>query len=192
MSRNKIIIIFFVLIVLMALLASFIVKRVVFTEQDIEATTSVEDIIDPSEWFVVDTEPVQETEPQLPILFNEEFEQKWKDSAIFMAKTIWGEACGVNAEEQEKVAWCILNRVDDSRFPNTIIKVITAPNQFHGYNSKFPCTDEMYALSLEVIYKWQLEKMGVEVDRKLDSDYLYFHSDKTGLGNVFKKTWGRK
>lgn len=165
-------------------------------ETEIVVETEPE-LIDPSEWFATDIQPIETTEEIIevtkptepPFLLDEAFEAEWGESAVYMAKTIWGEARGVSEAEQEKVAWCVLNRVDDSRFPNTIIGVITAPNQFHGYSSGFPCTDEMYELALDVIYRWQLEKCGGESNRNLDPDYLYFCSDGTGLGNIFRKSW---
>lgn len=174
-----------------------------------ETTEPTEEILtDPSEWFVTDEKPSQftdethphkNTEPTTPEStvpsitpnpeYNEAFIAEWNESAIYLAKTVWGEARGVSAYEQEKVIWCILNRVDDPRFPNTIIGVITAPGQFHGYSSSFPCTDEMYNLALDVIYRWQLEKQGGESDRNLGPEYVYFSSDGTGLGNVFRTHW---
>ena len=75
-----------------------------------------------------------------------------------MAKTLWGEARGCSIEEQIKVAWCILNRVDHPNFPNTIKSVVTS-GEFHGYSKSFPCEDKFYELSLEVIYLWQQEKI---------------------------------
>ena len=118
-----------------------------------------------------------------------QFVEKWHESAVYIAKTVWGEARGTSREGQEKVIWCILNRVDSPRFPNTIIKVITAPLQFHGYVSTFPCEQKFYDMALEVITKWQAEKNGEEVDRLLPSDYYFFSADKSGLGNNFRKDW---
>ena len=174
-----------------------------------EITEPTEEILtDPSEWFVTDEKPSQftdetyphkNTEPTTPETtvpsitpnpgYDEVFIAEWNESAIYLAKTVWGEARGVSAYEQEKVIWCILNRVDDPRFPNTIIGVITAPGQFHGYSSSFPCTDEMYNLALDVIYRWQLEKRGGESNHNLGPEYVYFSSDSTGLGNVFRPHW---
>lgn len=179
-----------------------------------EATEPTEEILtDPSEWFVTDEKPSQFTdetyphkntesttlEPTTPEItapsvtpnlgYDEAFIAKWNESAIYIAKTVWGEARGVSAYEQEKVIWCILNRVDDPRFPSTIIGVITAPNQFHGYSSGFPYTDEMYDLALDVIYRWQLEKVGGESNRNLGPEYVYFSADSTGLGNNFRPHW---
>ena len=105
-----------------------------------------------------------------------------------LAKTVWGEARGCNKLEQSAVVWCILNRVDAGR--GTIAQVITAPNQFHGYNSGFPVDPDIKALVEDVVARWKLEKLtDAEVGRTLPSEYLYFSADSTGIGNVFRTGW---
>ena len=105
-----------------------------------------------------------------------------------LAKTVWGEARGTSKMEQSAVVWCILNRVDDGW--GTIAEVITAPNQFHGYDSSFPVTDEIKDLVEDVIARWKMEKMcGGNVGRTLPSNYLYFRADSAGLSNVFRTEW---
>lgn len=105
-----------------------------------------------------------------------------------LAKTVWGEARGCNTLEQSAVIWCILNRVDAGR--GSIAEVITAPNQFHGYSSSYPVTDDIKALVVDVVTRWQLEKLGCgNVGRTLPSNYLYFSADGTGIGNVFRTSW---
>lgn len=146
---------------------------------------TVDEKICPTGWVGEDTEqPIT-----ADTIRTEEFERYWHEPAVYMAKTLWGEARGCSVAEQQKVAWCILNRVDDPKFPNTIIGVIIAPNQFHGYSPNFPCTDELYEVSMDVIAQWQAEKNGGVSDRNLGSDYLYFCADNTGIGNVFRKHW---
>ena len=105
-----------------------------------------------------------------------------------IAKTVWGEARGCNQLEQSAVIWCILNRVDAGY--GTIIEVVTAPNQFHGYSGNFPVTDEIRALTEDVIARWKLEKAyGGNFGRTLPSEYLYFSADATGSSNVFRTKW---
>lgn len=93
-----------------------------------------------------------------------------------IAKTVWGEARGLSTLEQSAVIWCILNRVDAGY--GTIVDVITAPNQFVGYNSSNPVTDEFAALAEDVLTRWQMEKLCIgDVGRTLPSDYLWFTGD---------------
>lgn len=106
-----------------------------------------------------------------------------------IAKTVWGEARGCSKIQQSAVVWCILNRVDDGR--GTIAQIITAPQQFHGYQSNFPVDEDIRALVIDVIARWKLEKItDADVGRTLPREYTYFHADGTGTGNVFKTNWG--
>ena len=131
------------------------------------------------------TEPI--TEPTEPPKTEEEvFEEEWSESAIYLAKTIWGEARGCSELEQRKIVWCILNRVDSPRFHDTIIGVITAETQFHGYSYNNPIIDEYYQMALEVISLWLKEKQGEQIVRDLDKKYLFFSSNYTGTGHNFR------
>jgi hypothetical protein len=107
-----------------------------------------------------------------------------------IAQTVWGEARGVNTFQQSMVIWCILNRVDNGKWGNTVAEVIMAYDQFHGYSANNPITDEHKALARDVVARWQMEKYcSGNVGRTLPSEYLYFRSDKTGLGNIFRTKW---
>ena len=136
------------------------------------------------------TEPTQSTEPTESTKSQKElFEEEWGLSAQYLAKTLWGEARGCSEVEQRKVVWCILNRVDNPRFGNDIISVITAPTQFYGFRYSNPIWEELYQLALEVIYLWQLEKNGEEVQRELDKEYLFFSANSSGTGHYFRKEY---
>lgn len=146
-----------------------------------ESTESTESTIE----TIIPEPPTEESEPTFT---TDRFEKLWGEQAIYMAKTLWGEARGCSVEEQIKVAWCILNRVDHPNFPNTIKGVVTS-GEFHGYSKGFPCEDKFYELSLEVIYLWQQEKMGIEVDRLLPHNMYFFSSNNDGTGHIFREEW---
>ena len=99
--------------------------------------------------------------------------------ATMIAKVMWGEARSCSKAQRASVAWCILNRVDDERFPDTVYSVITQPCQFYYYSS-FPCTDENYALACDVLTRHNAELAGVAVYRELPQDYFWY----TGNGKV--------
>ena len=114
-----------------------------------------------------------------------DIEAEYGTEAEYIARTIWGEARGCSPVEQAKVAWCILNRVDDGRFGKDILGVVTRPNQFTGYSASNPVTNEHYKIAVNTIEKWQREKAGEAVVRELAKDKLYFNSDGRG-NNVFR------
>ena len=110
-------------------------------------------------------EPEPSAEPEL--YFTE-------DDVVAMAKMLWGEARGCTRDNQAMAVWCVLNRVDDSRFPDTIQGVLSQPSQFHGYSPDFPVWDELKEVALDVLTRWSLEKQGVTVERELPNTYLWF------------------
>ena len=70
-----------------------------------------------------------------------------EEDITYLAKTVYGEARGLSKTEQSAVVWTILNRVDSNKFnQNTIIGVVTAPNQFAGYKSSHPVNPDIREL----------------------------------------------
>ena len=110
-----------------------------------------------------------------------------EDDVVAMAKMLWGEARGCVLDNQQKAVWCVLNRVDDPRFPDTIQGVLSQPSQFFGYSPNFPVTDELYTVALDVLTRWSLEKQGVTVERELPNTYLWFTGD--GVQNHFREVY---
>lgn len=97
-----------------------------------------------------------------------------EDDVIAMAKMLWGEARGCDLENQIGCVWIVCNRVDDPRFPDTILGVLSQPSQFHGYSPDFPVWDELKEVARDVLTRWSLEKQGVIVERELPNTYLWF------------------
>ena len=110
-----------------------------------------------------------------------------EDDVIAVAKMLWGEARGCALDNQQKAVWCVLNRVDDPRFPDTIQGVLSQPLQFHGYSPDFPVWDELYAVALDVLSRWSLEKQGATVERELLPEYVFFTGD--GIQNNFRAVY---
>ena len=107
------------------------------------------------------------------------------DDVVAVAKMLYGESRGCTVDNQQKAVWCVLNRVDDERFPDSIIGVLEQPHQFHGYSDSFPVWDELTAVAEDVLIRWSLEKQGVAVNRELPKSYLYFTG--TGKENIFRE-----
>lgn len=144
-------------------------------EETVEVTEPIIEVVDV---------PDPATEPTIPkyvISINEE-------EAIALAKMVWGEARGLSDIEIAATVWCVLNRADN--WDMSIIEVVTAPNQFHGYHKNHPVNDRIYNLVVDVLTRWQMEKQGAspdEVGRVLPQEYMYFHGD--GVANHFRDSW---
>ena len=110
---------------------------------------------------------VEVAEPEYEMYFTEA-------DVIALAQMLYGEARGCTVDNQMKCVWCVLNRVDDPRFPDTIQGVLSQPSQFHGYSPNFPVWDELKEVARDVLTRWSLEKQGVAVERELPNTYCWF------------------
>lgn len=116
-------------------------------------------------------------EPEYEMYFTE-------TDVIALAQMLYGEARGCTVDNQRKCVWCVLNRVDDARFPDSIIGVVSQSGQFYGYSPYFPVWDNLYAVALDVLTRWSMEKQGADVTRELPSTHLWFTGN--GSENVFR------
>lgn len=97
-----------------------------------------------------------------------------------ISRTIWGECRGCCEAEQRAQAWCILNRVDDSRFPGTIREVVTAAHQFQGYSPENPA-EPFRELAREILILWHAG------EREIPEDMVFCSGD--GRHQTFRTTW---
>lgn len=113
-----------------------------------------------------------------------------KEEVEYIAKTVYGEARGCSKVQQSAVVWCILNRLENGYWGNTIKDVVTAKGQFKGYSKKLPVTEEIKTVVEDVLYRWNMEKNGItNIGRTLPKRFIYFHSN--GLGeNCFTTNSG--
>ena len=110
---------------------------------------------------------VEVAEPEYEMYFTEA-------DVIALTQMLYGEARGCTVDNQMKCVWCVLNRVDDTRFPDSIIGVVSQPYQFHGYSPSFPVWDELKEVARDVLTRWSMEKQGADVARELSNTYLWF------------------
>ena len=147
---------------------------------------------------------IEKQQEKINSLEEKEPEETWAPSdedVIAMTKTLYGECRGVSSvTQQAAVAWVILNRVDSAEYPNTVLGVVTQPNQFKGfyaYDEAFAresdglTLESLRQLAVDVLTRHHDEKCGKSnVGRVLPSDYLYFVGD--GQVNYFSNFWGSK
>lgn len=120
------------------------------------------------------------TEPVYELYFTEA-------DVIAMAQMLYGEARGCELTNQQQAVWCVLNRVDDERFPDTIIDVLSQPYQFHGYSQSFPVWENLVEIARDVMTRWSYEKQGADVERELDKSAVWFSGD--GFQNWFRSDY---
>ena len=99
-----------------------------------------------------------------------------------LARTLYGECRGCSELQQKAVCWCIFNRVDSLEFPDTVLGVVSQKNQFFGYKTTFPVTDELYQLAYDCMVDWHNGE-----NRVFGPEFKYF----TGNGriNIYRTGW---
>lgn len=137
-------------------------------------------------------EPVAtpENTPFVVIRYATQEEQAERDQETVeaIAKTVWGEARGLNQTEQAAVIWCILNRTDSPKFPDDPLMVVQQAGQFNGYNENHPVQADIVALVNDVMARWEMEKDAIgSVGRVLPESYLFFEGD--GRHNYYRENW---
>lgn len=105
-----------------------------------------------------------------------------EEDAALIARVIWAEGRGLPEPEQAAVAWCILNRVDESG--GTIAGTAAAPGQFVIGELH----EAQLAIARDVLARWEREKAGeTDVGRTLPPGYLWFTGD--GQHNWFRSAY---
>lgn len=148
------------------------------------ATTEIEVIAPPQK---IHTEKPDTPSPS-SVIAEEQYQPEAAEVEA-LARMLYGEARGIPSDmEKAACVWCVLNRVDDPRFPNTVLEVLEAPYQFAGYSPNFPVLPELEALAVDVLTRYHKEKQGkTDAGRVLPAEYVYFTGD--GRNNHFTKEW---
>lgn len=143
---------------------------------------------------VMEAPPTEAVEVPTMVMFSEaptiptEVVNPWTEQEVIaLAQMLYGECRGVKSKtEQAACVWCVLNRCDAEG--KSVIEIVTAPRQFHGYDPTHPVWDDLVALSEDVLSRWYREKDGEEsVGRVLPADYLWFSGD--GERNHFRNEY---
>lgn len=102
-----------------------------------------------------------------------------------IARVMYGMARNHATQHQQTVVWCILNRVDDSRFPDSIIEVCKQPSQWVGYDDGNPVLEDMYQSAYRMITEW---RNGAH--RPMDTSYVFAErtTDSIILRNTYEVT----
>ena len=170
----------FTFIILLALLLCIVYARATWEDEAPSSPAPTVAVEEPAE-----PEQSEAPEPsEAPIYYEMYFTE---EDAAEVAKMLWGEARGCTRDNQIKCAWVVCNRVDDERFPDTIRGVLEQPHQFHGYDTTYPVTDELYSVAFDVLTRWSYEKQGIPVRRELAKSYLWFTGN--GRENIFREVY---
>jgi len=117
--------------------------------------------------------------------------RRWTDEDVaVISRMVWGEGRGVSANEQKLIAWTVINRLEDGRYGNSLIGVVRARGQFHGYSARHPITPEIRRNVVAALEAWDRgEAAKVYPPFAITSCYRYFWGD--GRHNWFRTNFRR-
>lgn len=141
----------------------------VSTTTTTQQVTENQTIAIPTEPVPVESDSVAEVNSTYPIT---EYER------ILLCNIVANESGSdwISIYDKACVVACVINRVDDSRFPNSIEEVLTQPYQFSGYYASdcyYPTVTDACIQAVDYYFEHSNEF----------GDYLYFEGN--GTNNVF-------
>ena len=107
-----------------------------------------------------------------------------------LAANIYHEARGESLAGQYMVAYVTMNRVESSRYPNTICAVVKEYKQFSWYNpkiSKYPKDSDAWDKACSVALKFLLDKPISKID--LSEGAIYYHATYVSPEWAARKTY---
>lgn len=108
----------------------------------------------------------------------------WTDEEVeAIARTLSGECYDDKPTDKRLVAEVILNRVSDGYWGCTVLEVVTAKSQFHGYwNPSRDISDSDREIAIQALTDWYANNCNAL------SDYLFFEAGPN-RENVFRSTY---
>lgn len=115
-------------------------------------------------------------------------EELIKSEAEYIAKVLYGTAQNNSERDQRTVVWCILNRVDNTAYPDTVREVCEQSSQWMGYSDKNPVIVSLYNVAMKELKTWHNDY------RPVSSDYIYmsWSSREITLRDTYEKGTGTR
>ncbi len=134
--------------------------------------------------LVLPTPETSAYQSEMPVQTETPAPNQWTDEEIdAMVLTLAGECYDDKVQDKRLVCEVILNRVSDGRFGDSVLEVVSAPNQFAGYwEQSRPISDNDYDVASEALNDWY------ENDCEALSEYLFFVAGDN-RENVFRSEY---
>ena len=112
------------------------------------------------------TNPVPPSKPWRP-----EVDQK---EAEILARLLWSSPLE-NETDKRKLCWLVFNRVDDERYGlfGATVETVVIKREFTFYDRKAFLSETNLRIASDELARWTAERMGIPVERPLESEYLY-------------------
>ena len=90
------------------------------------------------------------------------------EDATWIAKVLYGMKDN-SAQDLRTAVWCVLNRVDNKWYPDTVQGVCQQAQQWMGYSSDNPVLTDLKDLALQEVEQWY------EGERPVGTEFVYLY-----------------
>ena len=109
-----------------------------------------------------------------------------EQEATLIAQLMYGMDRPAHSDgDRREMVWCVLNRVDNPAYPDTILEVCEQEKQWIGFSHDNPILAHLYDIALAELKKWHNNE-----PRPMNTDYVYlsWSSSEIELRNTFTAT----
>lgn len=104
-----------------------------------------------------------------------------EEDLYYLSRTMWAEARGEGRLGMLHVGSVILNRVKDTRFPDTIRRVVLQPRQFSVWNQSNPNYRRIRSVDLsDPVFRVAVDGAKQLLESGSINNYLYFEHKNLG------------
>lgn len=110
-----------------------------------------------------------------------------REEASWCAKVLYGTARNNTEKQQETVIWCIVNRMENQWYPDTIREVCKQNYQFMGFQDNNPVEDGLFKVAYKVLYNYYVEGY-----KPVANVYVYMSATDSDImlrNNYESNTW---
>ena len=112
-----------------------------------------------------DYDYIEDIQEPTPVVIPED---PIREEAEYVAKVLYGTALDNSSKGKELVVWCIINRVENEKYPNTVKEVCQQKDQWMGYSDTNPVMQDLYDTAYNVLSKWHEDNY-----RTVSPDYIF-------------------
>lgn len=130
--------------VLICLVTGMVVRRNTLTEMEAQYRAQMQAYLDQQE----------QERMAAGLVTGEESRQAGMDlEAREIAKVLYGVRTN-NQTDLRTLVWCVLNRVDNKSYPNTVAEVVAQDRQWMGYSVDNPVLDDLFNIAYGELEIW--------------------------------------
>lgn len=116
-----------------------------------------------------------EAQAQAAALASDPYEIQLNAEAEALARVLYGVKDN-STDDLKTYCWCVLNRVDNPNYPDTLQDVIAQPKQWMRYDPTNPIIESLYQLAREQLDEWHNN-----THRPVSNEYVFMNWSRNDI-----------